>query len=198
MKAFKEIMSWIIPVLIGLVIALLVKQFFFSLVRVDGTSMYPNLQNNERVMMLKQAKIKRNTVIVFNAHGVDKNSPSVTESTKYVKRVIGLPGDKIEYRNDGRVFVNGQEQSQSYITASQRREGTLMLSSSLSEAPGVTLGTGKTFTVPEGKYFVLGDNRKNSNDSRYYGFVPKSKVDGVVKVTFWNAKSNVINSYGKK
>ncbi|GAJ25576.1 signal peptidase I [Liquorilactobacillus sucicola DSM 21376 = JCM 15457] len=181
-----------------LIIALLVKQFFFSLVRVDGTSMYPNLQNNERVMMLRQAHIKHDTVIVFNAHGVDKNSPSVTEKTKYVKRVIGMPGDKIEYRNDGRVFVNGHEQSQSYITASQRREGTLMLSSSLPEATGVTLGSGKTFTVPKNKYFVLGDNRKNSNDSRYYGFVPKDKVEGVVKVTFWNDKSDVINSYGQK
>ncbi|KRL01174.1 signal peptidase I [Liquorilactobacillus capillatus] len=198
MKVFKEIMSWILPVIIGLVIALLVKQFLFSLVKVDGTSMYPNLQNNERVMMLRQAKIKHNTVIVFNAHGVDKSSPSITNDTKYVKRVIGMPGDKIEYRNDGSVFVNGKKQSQSYITNSQRREGTLMLSSELAKAPGVTLGTGKTFTVPAGKYFVLGDNRRNSNDSRYYGFVPKGKIDGVVKVVFWNDQSDVINSYGQK
>ena len=57
MKAFREAMSWIIPILIGLIIALVIKQFFFQIVRVDGPSMQPNLQNNERVFCLKTAKI---------------------------------------------------------------------------------------------------------------------------------------------
>ncbi|MDC7952206.1 signal peptidase I [Liquorilactobacillus mali] len=193
MKIFKEIFSWILPIIVGLLIALIVKQFWFGIVKVDGTSMYPTLQNDERVMMLKQAKIKHNTVIVFNAYGVDKNNQAVTESTKYVKRVIGMPGDKIEYRSNGQLYINGKKMSQGYITKSQRTTGTLTLV--LKEAKGVKLGTGNSFTVPKGKYFVLGDNRKDSNDSRYYGFVPKSKVDGVIKVPFWNSKKSLVNSY---
>ncbi|MBZ2404935.1 signal peptidase I [Liquorilactobacillus hordei] len=193
MKIVKEIFSWILPIAIGLLIALIVKQFWFGIVKVDGTSMYPTLQNDERVMLLKQSKIKHNTVIVFNAYGVDKNNQAITKSTKYVKRVIGIPGDTIEYRNNGQLYVNGKKMSQSYITKSQRTTGTLTLV--LKEATGVKLGTGNSFTVPKGKYFVLGDNRKDSNDSRYYGFVPKGKIDGVVKVTFWNSKKALVNSY---
>jgi signal peptidase I len=188
-------MSWIIPVLIGLLIALVVRQFLFGMVKVDGTSMYPNLQNNERVMLIKPLKIKHNSVIVFNAYGVDHNNPTIEKNTKYVKRVIGMPGDTIEYRNNGQLYINGKKMPQTYITKSQRKNGTLKLAAQLSEAKGVSLGTGKSFKVPKNKYFVLGDNRKDSNDSRYYGFVPKSKVDGVVKVLFWNSKAQVINSY---
>ncbi len=59
MKAFRQTMSWVIPIVIGLLIALLIKQFLFQIVRVDGPSMLPNLQNNERVFCLKTAKIHR-------------------------------------------------------------------------------------------------------------------------------------------
>ena len=97
MSTFKNIMGWIWPVVVGLLIALLINTFLLSLVKVDGLSMYPNLQNNERVIMLKHAKIKRDTVVVFNAKGVDDRA-GISDSTKYVKRVIGLPGDKIEYK----------------------------------------------------------------------------------------------------
>ena len=56
-------------------------------------------------------------------------------------------------------------------------------------------GTGKTFTVPKNCYFVLGDNRADSNDSRYYGFVPKDKIVGIAKAPFWNSKHKLINDY---
>ena len=179
MSTFKNIMGWVWPVVIGLLIALLINTFLLSLVKVDGLSMYPNLQNNERVIMLKHGKIKRDTVVVFSAKGVD-DRPGVTDVTKYVKRVIGLPGDKIEYKNDGKLYVNGKFQSQGYITTEQQKEGTLSIASA--EDKGVTLGTGRSFTVPKDEYFVLGDNREVSNDSRSYGFVPRSKILGVVKV----------------
>lgn len=192
MERLRSILSWVWPIVVGLLIAVIIKTFFFSMVRVDGTSMYPNLQNNERVMLFKMGKIRRGAVIVFDAYGVDKVSGNVTKNTKYVKRIIGLPGDKIEYKNNGDLYVNGKYQSQSYITKAQRTTGTLNLQR---YAKGITLGTGKTFTVPKGKYFVLGDNRVVSNDSRYYGFVPKTKILGVAKVFFWDSKTKVINSF---
>ena len=191
MKAFKELMSWIVPIAIGLLLALLIKQFAFQLVRVDGPSMQPNLQNNERVVCLKQAKIHRGSVVVFDANGVD---PQVSVKTEYVKRVIGLPGDTVEAKN-GNLYVNGKKVDQSYISKSERSSGTgTWTLHSISQENSWVLHNG-AYKVPKGEYFVLGDHRSVSNDSRYWGFVPKSKIVGVVKVGFWNrtqpAKNNI-------
>lgn len=191
MKAFKELMSWIVPITIGLLLALLIKQFAFQFVRVDGPSMQPNLQNNERVVCLKQAKIHRGSVVVFDANGVD---PQVSLKTEYVKRVIGLPGDTVEAKN-GNLYVNGKKVDQSYISKSERSSGTgTWTLHSISQENSWVLHNG-AYKVPKGEYFVLGDHRSVSNDSRYWGFVPKSKIVGVVKVGFWNrtqpAKNNI-------
>ena len=191
MKAFKELMSWIVPIAIGLLLALLIKQFAFQFVRVDGPSMQPNLQNNERVVCLKQAKIHRGSVVVFDANGVD---PQVSVKTEYVKRVIGLPGDTVEAKN-GNLYVNGKKVDQSYISKSERSSGTgTWTLHSISQENSRVLHNG-AYKVPKGEYFVLGDHRSVSNDSRYWGFVPKSKIVGVVKVGFWNrtqpAKNNI-------
>ena len=191
MKAFKELMSWIVPIAIGLLLALLIKQFAFQFVRVDGPSMQPNLQNNERVVCLKQAKIHRGSVVVFDANGVD---PQVSVKTEYVKRVIGLPGDMVEAKN-GNLYVNGKKVDQSYISKSERSSGTgTWTLHSISQENSWVLHNG-AYKVPKGEYFVLGDHRSVSNDSRYWGFVPKSKIVGVVKVGFWNrtqpAKNNI-------
>lgn len=191
MKAFKELMSWIVPIAIGLLLALLIKQFAFRFVRVDGPSMQPNLQNNERVVCLKQAKIHRGSVVVFDANGVD---PQVSVKTEYVKRVIGLPGDTVEAKN-GNLYVNGKKVDQSYISKSERSSGTgTWTLHSISQENSWVLHNG-AYKVPKGEYFVLGDHRSVSNDSRYWGFVPKSKIVGVVKVGFWNrtqpAKNNI-------
>lgn len=191
MKAFKELMSWIVPIAIGLLLALLIKQFAFQFVRVDGPSMQPNLQNNERVVCLKQAKIHRGSVVVFDANGVDLQ---VSVKTEYVKRVIGLPGDTVEAKN-GNLYVNGKKVDQSYISKSERSSGTgTWTLHSISQENSWVLHNG-AYKVPKGEYFVLGDHRSVSNDSRYWGFVPKSKIVGVVKVGFWNrtqpAKNNI-------
>lgn len=183
MKLIKEIISWVIPILVGLLIALLVKNYLFQVVRVDGTSMQPNLENNERVFVWKPEKIKRLSVIVFDAHGED---PVATQSTDYVKRVIGLPGDTINYR-DGVLYVNGKEVPQKFISENQRKQGTGANWSLASIAKKYGWDKGPT-EVPADSYFVLGDHRSVSNDSRYWGFVKKSKIDGTVKAPFWLSK----------
>ncbi|WP_459935461.1 signal peptidase I [Furfurilactobacillus curtus] len=202
MPTIKKVMSWIWPVVIGVLIAFLVQWLFVAHVRVDGPSMEPNLQNNEKVWAFKMAPIRRDRVIVFNAYGVD---PQATDhNIKYVKRVIGLPGDEIDYHADGKLYINGKYVAQNYITKQQRIAGTLSpLPHSGSKYQGFTLNSlsydqnwtknaGKK-RVPKGMYFVLGDNRAVSNDSRYYGFVPKSKVVGVVKAYPWAAHHEEIN-----
>ncbi|CDI68269.1 Possible signal peptidase I [Limosilactobacillus fermentum L930BB] len=185
MKALRQTLSWLIPVAIGLIIALLVKQFAFQLVKVDGPSMQPNLQNNEWVVAVKTSKIHRGSVIVFDANGVD---PQVSQTTDYVKRVIALPGDTVEAKN-GYIYVNGKKTNQSYISKYQRTTGTGNWTlASISEENNWMKNMGAT-KVPKGMYFVLGDHRSVSNDSRYWGFVPKNKIVGVVKVGFWSSST---------
>lgn len=196
MKALKEILSWIVPIAIGLLAALLIKNYVFQLVRVDGPSMQPNLENNERVLVSKRSTIHRGSVIVFEAQGVD---PQVTTSTDYVKRVIALPGDTVSSKN-GVIYVNGKKTDQSYIGTSERTTGTgnwNLQSISVENQWQKNQGATK---VPKGEYFVLGDHRSVSNDGRYWGFVPKNKILGVVKVPFWNrdaTKKANINTFWK-
>ncbi len=196
MKALRQIMSWIVPIVIGLVLALVIKQFVFQPVRVDGPSMQPNLVNNERVLSMKRSKIHRGSVIVFNANGVD---PQVSVKTDYVKRVIGVPGDTVQSKN-GNIYVNGKKTNQDYISMDQRKSGTGNWTlKTISKRNNWLKNSGAT-KVPDGEYFVLGDNRTVSNDGRYWGFVPKDKIDGVVKVGFWSSnqsKKKYINQQWK-
>lgn len=173
--------SWVWPILLGLLVALLFRGFVGTVVRVDGPSMQPNLQNNERVFCWKLDKIKRGSVIVFDANGVD---PQATSKIDYVKRVIALPGDTVKSEN-GKLYVNNKLVNQDYISAYQRDQGTGDWT-----LPELSLEHNWTrnknsVKVPAGEYFVLGDHRSVSNDGRYIGFVPKSKVLGVVKVPAW-------------
>ncbi|WP_267201126.1 signal peptidase I [Limosilactobacillus kribbianus] len=191
MKSFRQVMSWVVPIVIGLLIALLIKQFFFQIVRVDGPSMQPNLQNNERVFCLKRSKIHRGSVVIFDANGVD---PQVAVKTDYVKRVIGLPGDTVKSKN-GNIYVNGKKIDQSYISTKQRNAGTGNWTLKSISVQNSWLKHNGATKVPAGEYFVLGDHRSVSNDGRYWGFVPKNKIDGVVKVPSWTgtkvARQNV-------
>lgn len=198
MKTIKGILGWVLPVIIGLAIALLVKQFFFTVARVDGPSMEPNLINNERIMVWRQADIKRGSVVVFNAAGVDpqaaKNEGLVknilgTNGTDYVKRVIAVPGDTVAFK-DGAIYVNNHKIDQSYIGSDEQKTGSEYNMQpgnwdlqSLSRNWKQNQGAVK---VPKGQYFVMGDHRSVSNDSRYWGFVPKDNIIGVVKTFPWD------------
>ena len=189
-KFLRECLSWLIYLVVLGGIYLTVVHFI-TMATVDGHSMDPNLYNGEKMLVLKQADIKRNSVIIFDAHGED---PEATANDYYVKRVIGLPGDTISYK-DGKLYVNNKVADQSFISKKQLSEGTRynplnggMIKnwsiSSLSSTKWVYNQDAKV--VPKGEYFVLGDNRSVSNDSRYWGFVKESKVLGVAKLFPWS------------
>ena len=198
MKTIKEILSWVLPVIIGLAVALIIRQCFFTVARVDGPSMEPNLINNERIMVWRRSEIKRGSVIVFNAAGIDpqaaENGGFVknllgTNGTDYVKRVIAVPGDTVAFKN-GSIYVNDHKIDQSYISSSEQKNGSDYNMQpgnwdlkSLSRNWKKNQGAVK---IPKNQYFVMGDHRSVSNDSRYWGFVPKDKVIGVVKTFPWD------------
>jgi len=205
-KIIKRSLSWILPIVIGLGLGMLVRQFWFTMVRVDGRSMQPNLQNNERVVAFKTGQIKAGSVVVFDAHGVSPDA--TTPNTVYVKRVIGMPGDTVTYTKTGQLYVNHRLIKQTYLKSSfQQTTGTYMANSH-GQVTGWTLTSlahdqpdwqlsakPKNNRVPKGHYFVMGDHRSVSSDGRYWGFVPQRKMIGVVKAWPWQNRRQAINAY---
>lgn len=157
--------AWVRDLMLAVLIAVLVVLFLYRPVRVEGTSMMPSLYNRERVFINEFAyrfgleKIKRGDTVVFWY-------PEDT-SKSYVKRVIGLPGDRVRI-TDGYVYINGKKLAERYIPARYRGDQDW--------GPK---------TVPPDKYFVLGDDRIASNDSRAWGFVPRSYIYGKAAFIFW-------------
>lgn len=191
----RTIFGWIWPIVLAVAAVLLLEKFVVTPIHVSGPSMNPNLYDTEQMFCFKQLPIHRGSVICFNAYGLDPQD--TTPGKIYVKRVIGLPGDTVESK-DGNLYVNQKLVNQSYISASQRNStntGDWTLSS-ISKKNNWPKNQGKT-VVPQGSYFVLGDNRKVSNDSRYFGFIPKSHIIGVVKVFHLDQRAKNINQYWK-
>lgn len=168
-----EIVSWVKSIALALVIAFVCRAFLFTPSLVQGESMMPTLENNERMVVNK---------IGYSLQGVDRFNIIVfhgNEGHDLVKRVIGLPGDTIEYKHDV-LYVNGKPVAEPYLDEYKKQLSGGQLT------PDFTLEeiTGKK-TVPEGYVFVLGDNRQVSKDSRAFGFVSEKQIVGKGSVVFW-------------
>ncbi|MBB4826105.1 signal peptidase I [Sporosarcina luteola] len=159
-----EIMSWIKSLAIAFVIVFVVRQFLFAPVVVSGQSMEPTFESNNRVVISKIHKLDHFDLIVFHAPGSKED---------YIKRVIGLPGDTVEMKDD-QLFINGKAYDEPYIEANKEK---IFKDQKLTEDFEVT--------VPEGQLFVLGDNRRNSTDSRMIGCIEESSVVGKVEFRFF-------------
>ncbi len=155
---FRELVESILP---ALVIVLVVNVFLAQATRVEGQSMEPNLHTNERVIIEKLSyrfhDPQRGDIVVLK--------PPHRTRIPLIKRVIGLPGDWVEIR-DGAVYVNGEKLDEQYLDQ-------------------VTLGTMPPRQVPEESIFVMGDNRRASNDSRAFGTVPFDDIIGKAWFRYW-------------
>ncbi len=156
------IVDFLETILVALVLALLIRKFIVQTSLVPTGSMIPTLNIRDRLFVNKFiyrfTDPKRGDIVVFaSPHGDGKD---------YVKRCIGLPGDSVQLIK-GQVFINNKQ----LVVA------------------GVIIQEDYSFTdlvsVPDGHYFMLGDNRGNSQDSRYWGFVPKKDILGEALFTFW-------------
>lgn len=164
----KSIIREIIPYILILIGVLLVKQFVITPVRVNMNSMNPTLKNGDIMILNRTAywfnNIKRFDIVVINGN-YTKN--------QIIKRVIGLPGDVIKFE-DNVLYVN-DEVVEEYFEHEKTPDFDF------SKISGGVKGD----VVPEGYYFVVGDNRTNSNDSRYIGFIKKSDIQGRARIILY-------------
>ena len=178
MKILKEIFEWIIVLVVSVALYFLINTFVASNFSVKGHSMDYTFADNDKVIVSKVNKIDRGDTIVFHANANDD----------YIKRVIGMPGDTIEYKNDT-LYINGKKQDEPYLDE-KKKEFKKESSENLTPDFNIEFLRSTTAkTVPADSYFVMGDNRRNSTDSRAFGFVKKDKVIGQVVLRFYPFKS---------
>ena len=158
-----ELKEWVISITAAVLLAMVIRTFIVELYIVEGPSMKPTLQDAERLVVNKfiyrVREPEKGEVLIFRY----PRDPS----RDFVKRVIATAGDTIEIK-DGRVYVNDQLQREDYILEKTRTEYSKV-------------------TIPDGTVFVMGDNRNNSEDSRFsdVGFVPLDLVKGKAVLIFW-------------
>jgi signal peptidase I len=161
-------LSWARDLAFSVLIAVVLIVFIYQPVKVEGTSMQPTLQNDERIFINKftyrfgLANIARGDTVVFWYPG---------DTTKsYIKRVIAVPGDRVRVEG-GQVSVNGQLLEEEYVPPINR--------------DNVSWRDGEEQVVPADKYFVLGDHRNSSSDSRTWGYVPRDNIYGRAVFVYW-------------
>ena len=164
MKFVKEIA----PYLIIIVLVVLIRAFIITPVRVDGLSMYPTLKNGEILLLKKYNRSFDRFDIVVVKYG----------NTKIVKRIIGLPGDNLKFVNN-KLYINGKEIEEPFLSASVITNDFDINKFNIDK-------------IPDGYYFVMGDNRTNSTDSRIIGVVPSKNILGITDFSLFP-----FNTFGK-
>ena len=183
----REILEWILTFAAAVMIALPVRAFAFELVRVDGESMDDTLANGEIMFVSKLDYASVWLTLPWQNEAEKENAARITSGgnperfdvvicrypgrgdTNFVKRVVGLPGDTVELQ-DGVLYLNGEKTDEPYIPDKYRTG---------------RLNTFGPYTVPEGCYFVLGDHRNNSNDSRSQGALSRDMIIGHVRTVLY-------------
>ncbi|MCY6483276.1 signal peptidase I [Clostridium aestuarii] len=154
MKAKKILRDWVLPIGTAILLAFLINKFLFFQVSVPTKSMYPTIKPGDRIVVTRvydKGKLKRGDIVVFYSDELKET---------LIKRLIGLPGDKIRVDNQRDVYINEEKVDQPYVVFNG--------------------GIGGEFKVPEGKYFFMGDNRGDSLDSRYWNehYITGDKIRG--------------------
>jgi signal peptidase I len=182
----RSAIDWALTIVFAVLIVLALKTWVVNPYRIPSASMEPTLHcgrptngceagSSDRVLanrfIYHFRDPKRKEIVVFNA---PPRAAVECESGVYVKRIIGLPGDRWEER-DGYVYIDGKRLDEPYVKPDRRDRDTMQLSSIL---PGAT-------RIPKDKYLMMGDNRSQSCDSRRWGLVSRSELIGEVFLTYW-------------
>ena len=193
----KEILEWVVCILIAYIIYLFINFFLGTISGVKQVSMFPTSQENDRLLIARQTIFKkdlqRGDIITFEApidegyyKEVDSNDVVAKYNEykginsflynfigigkiSYIKRVIGVAGDHVVINEDGTVSVNGEVLNEEYLLEQNTPQS----------GPYIDV------VVPDGCIYVMGDNRKESKDSRFFGCIPIEHVDGYVLCRVW-------------
>jgi len=164
----KLFLDFVETIVMALSVFVIIYLFLFQPHQVRGSSMYPNFHDGEYILTDKITyrlrEPKEGDVIIFRA---PKN-----EEYDYIKRIIATPGKCVQIIN-GKVYIDGKPLEEPYLPPDY------------STSPGSFLRVGQTVCVPEKNYFVLGDNRSHSSDSREWGFVPQQNIIGKAFFRYW-------------
>lgn len=186
---FREIIGWVIAIIVPAILVFTLNLFVFTISGVRQESMMNTLKEGDIVfysrLSLKIDKLKRGDIILFLADGMEKEgffdelSIKINDlkdvmtgkgltNKRYVKRIVGLPGDTIDIRDDGSVYINGEKEYKAYVR-------------------GLTPPGNMKYplVVPEGHLFVMGDNRALSSDSRDFGSISIKSVEGKAVFIIW-------------
>ena len=167
-------LSWVRDLAFSVLIAVVLIVFIYQPVKVEGTSMLPTLTDQERIFINKftykfgLGDIERGDTVVFS-YPDDKTK-------SYIKRVIGLPGDRVRI-DSGQVFVNDRALVEDYVADENKDK--------VSWPPVVPGQPPYDQVVPASDYFVLGDHRSSSSDSRSWGYVPRENIYGKAVFVYW-------------
>jgi signal peptidase I len=162
-------LSWVRDLAFSVLIAVILIVFIYQPVKVEGTSMMPTLTDQERIFINKftyhfgLGSIERGDMVVFWF--------PLDPQKSYIKRVIGIPGDLV-YIDAGQVFVNGHALNESYVPEDYHDRVSW-----------------EEHRVPPDQYFVLGDHRSSSSDSRTWGFVRRDAIYGKAVFVYWPLKN---------
>jgi len=164
-STLRNVVEWVVIAGGALLVAFVIKTFLLQAFYIPSLSMAPTLKINDRVLVNKLSydlhPVHRGDVVVF------ESPPNEGAETKdLIKRVIGLPGETVESR-DGHILINGQLLNEPYL------------------GPDVFTGPVEKITITPDHYWVMGDNRPNSRDSRFFGTIPKSLIIGRAFVRVW-------------
>ncbi len=188
-QPWRTIVDWAVTIAGAIAIVLLIKAVVVNPYRIPSSSMEPTLhcarpaqdceaRFSDRVLanrfIYRFRDPKRGEIVVFKTPDAAKIKCGAGGT--FVKRIIGLPGDKLQVRvirGNGYVFINGRQLNEPYIQAIRRTQASQY-------PPG-----GGVFAVPKDNYFMMGDNRSASCDSRFWGTVPRGNIIGKVFLTYW-------------
>jgi signal peptidase I len=176
----RALVEWVVIVVVALLAALLIKTFAVQAFSIPSQSMEPTLMPGDRVLVDKLASdfspVRTGDIVVFRRPPADTSAVN-----DLIKRVIAGPGQSI-YVANCKVYVNGKELTQHYLPEGWESPSSQYCT--VWDAPGM-LHLPDPYTVPAGHYFVMGDNRTDSDDSRYWGTVPANYLVGVAFVRIW-------------
>jgi signal peptidase I len=169
-----------VVVVVALLVAVLLRLFVVQTYFIPSGSMEPTLQIGDRILVNKLSYdfhgVHRGDIVVFSRPADEHcGGPIVAD---LVKRVIGLPGETISLSGNGHVVIDGATLHETWLPQSEQ-------GMSYPGPPGTAYSLSRPYKIPSGTYFVMGDNRKNSCDSRWWGAISTSSIVGKVDVRIW-------------